>query len=46
MALDFWSDYYFTHPNDSGQTFEVDEDEFERDVQEMLAQEDDWETVG
>lgn len=46
MALDFWTDYYFSHPNDPTESFEVDEDEFERDVQEMLAEDDNWETVG
>jgi hypothetical protein len=43
MALDFWADYYARHPK-LGVT-EFENDDFEADVERMLAEDDDWETI-
>jgi len=43
MALDFWTDYYARHPQ-LGVT-EFENDDFEADVERMLAEDDDWETI-
>jgi hypothetical protein len=41
MALDFWSDYYFRHPNDDTQEF--DSTDFDADVQAMFDDDSLWE---